>query len=490
MSTAAPAGPDPVAMSAEPGWSGSWVRDRVGIRVTTDGPGVDGLAAEDLVGLALRRNPRRVHLLVSRVLGKHVPTDPRLVRAAALRLGRCVARALTGDTDPRGESGPVPPGSWARALAGDAAAAEQVLRAVEAGPAPAVPEALVLGFAETATGLGHGVADALGCAVLHSTRRASRGPGYTGFEEEHSHATGHRLVPTDPDVLAALADPSTPLVLVDDELTTGRTVANTVRALHALTPRRRYVVAGLVDARGPADVAGTAALAAELGTRIDVVSLARIRVELPDDVVLRAEEVLAAADPAPVPHADPAQGTPSEREPLGERIELPRSGSGPLSGRAGMSAGSARALLAAAPGWAEELHRHVGSGEVLVLGSEELIHAPLVLATELARRHDAPVRFSTTTRSPVLTVADPGYALRSSVAFASTDATIDGPGTRYAHNVPRPGGWPTIVLVVDPGHDPGALIAPDGPLAALRRHAGRVLLLVLPDTPEGLHASS
>ena len=57
------------------GWRSSWVADRLGVRVLGD-----DVAA--LVGLAVRRNPRRAHLLVSRVLGKHVPTDPRLVRAA------------------------------------------------------------------------------------------------------------------------------------------------------------------------------------------------------------------------------------------------------------------------------------------------------------------------------------------------------------------------------------------------------------------------
>ena len=40
-----------------------------------------------------------------------------------------------------------------------------------------------------------------------------------------------------------------PLVLVDDELTTGRTALNTIAALHAAAPRDRYVLATLVDLR-------------------------------------------------------------------------------------------------------------------------------------------------------------------------------------------------------------------------------------------------
>lgn len=48
-------------------WSGSWVAERLGVGLTGDE------ALTGLLGLALRRNPKRAHLLVSNVLGKHVP---------------------------------------------------------------------------------------------------------------------------------------------------------------------------------------------------------------------------------------------------------------------------------------------------------------------------------------------------------------------------------------------------------------------------------
>ncbi|WP_245606417.1 phosphoribosyltransferase domain-containing protein [Streptomyces himastatinicus] len=165
-------------------WSGQWVADRLGVRLDGDGrlPG--------LLGLALRRNPKRAHLLVSNVLGKHVPQRPAAVHGAGVALGREV-RALLGD--------------------------EPAARAV------------VLGYAETATGLGHSVADGLALApYLHSTRRPVAGvPTVGGFEEEHSHATSHLLLPEDPRLLAT----DGPLVLVDDEFSTGRTVLNTIAAL-------------------------------------------------------------------------------------------------------------------------------------------------------------------------------------------------------------------------------------------------------------------
>ncbi len=45
------------------------------------------------------------------------------------------------------------------------------------------------------------------------------------------------------------------------------------------------------------------------------------------------------------------------------------------------------------------------------------------------------MRFSTTTRSPVLAVDDPGYAIRTRLAFPAHDDPADGPGERYAYNV-------------------------------------------------------
>ena len=169
----------------------------------------------ELIVPGLRRNPRRAHLLVSTVLGKHIPADPVAVRAAADRLADLVAERLAG---------------------------------------PCV----VFGFAETATGLGHCVAARLDAAVyLQSTRR----PGavvHGEFTEGHSHATSHLVQPTSPDLLSA-ADT---LVLVDDEISTGATALDSIRALHGLAPHRRYVVASLVDLRSPEHVEDNARAAA------------------------------------------------------------------------------------------------------------------------------------------------------------------------------------------------------------------------------------
>jgi hypothetical protein len=117
-----------------------------------------------------------------------------------------------------------------------------------------------------------------------------------------------------------------------------------------------------------------------------------------------------------------------------------------------------------------------------VLGFEELMYAPLRLAValqELPGFTGADVRFSTTTRSPVLAVDDPGYAIRSRLVFPAHDTPDDGPGERYAYNVAG-AGFDAVVAVVDSLADTPALHAPDGLLARLTEHVPHVLLAVVP----------
>ncbi|MER6776289.1 MULTISPECIES: phosphoribosyltransferase [unclassified Streptomyces] len=417
-------------------WSGTWVAERLGVRLEEAGDAGSPRLAE-LLGLALRRNPKRAHLLVSQVLGKHVPQSPRAVYAAGHGLGERV-----------------------RALLGDEAAA-----------------AVVLGYAETATGLGHCVADGLGAApYLHSTRRPVPGVEPAGgFEEAHSHATSHLLLPQDPKLLAG----SGPLVLVDDEFSTGNTVLNTIRDLHARHPRRHYVVVALVDMRSPADRERLTAFAAEIGARVDLIALASGTVHLPEGVLAKGQALVeeyedrGAGGPAPAPAAAAAPA---------RRIVLDWPAGVPDGGRHGFTPEHRARLEAALPALARRLADALGAapGRVLVLGNEELMYAPLRLARALEESGAAAeVRFSTTTRSPVLAVDDPGYAIRSRLVFPAHDAPADGPGDRYAYNVAG-AGFDTVVAVVDSHGDTAALHGPDGLLARLAPHTGRVLLALVP----------
>jgi hypothetical protein len=127
---------------------------------------------------------------------------------------------------------------------------------------------------------------------------------------------------------------------------------------------------------------------------------------------------------------------------------------------------------------------------VLVLGTEELMAAPLRLAVGLQdaltrRGRPTHVRFSTTTRSPVLAVDDPGYAIRSALVFDAHDNPDDGPGPRYAYNLAPWGGRPfdVIVLVIDERSDLPHPSEPGGLLEQLGAASRRVLVVTLPCAP-------
>ena len=503
LDTTAPA-PAPGAAGAAP-WSGKWVADHLELELRTTATPL-GLDLADLLGLAVRRNPRRAHLLVSRVLGKHVPTDPRVIYGAGVALGELVRCSLSGSDD-------VPPGLGPllhAALSGDRAAVADLATTTAAVTAAATAAAstgaagrpvvaVVLGYAETATGLGQCVADALGSVpYLHSTRRSVPGvEAVSAFEEEHSHATTHLLLPADP---GFLREPG-PMVLVDDELSTGRTALNTITALQRLAPRERYVIAALVDLRSDEDRTRLEERAAALRTRIDVVALASGHVRLPPDAIERSERLVAANPPASPP---PVVRTASDgRASAARRIDVGWPTGLPESGRHGVGPADRQRLDAYLPSLADRLAESLAASftmpwqdgsrssppHVLVLGSEELMYVPLRLAAALADIFDRgpsgmQVRCSSTTRSPIVTVDDPGYAIRSSLTFPANDDSAEQPAPRFAYNVAADDqgeGFVAIVLVVDEVADTPSLNARGGLLDQLSRITRDLVLVVLPD---------
>lgn len=426
-----------------------------------------------LVIPGLRRNPRRAHLLVSTVLGKHIPAEPSRVLGAATQLARQVHAEL-----------------------GDAAR-----------------DAVVLGFAETATGLGHGVWHALGARLyLSSTRREVAGmEPWAVFEEEHSHATSHRylLAPQ----LAAQLPPHCPVVLVDDEVSTGTTAWNAASALLASLAPTRIVVASLVDLRSAAQQEQLAERSQELGVPVAWVSLAQGQVSVPEDLAGR----LAAGDmDAELPLADYITGTgePVDAAAIPQlEVRWPRWV--PESGRHGICAAglgdapdektAADDALAQATAQLDAWLRGIdsraddsgaaGAGadaarsatgwngrSMIVVGHEELMYTPTRLAAGLEER-GWQVRVQSSTRSPAVVSTAPGDPLRRGFQFRACEPEDGDAAPRYLYNCAIEGVAPAetlVVFVVDSAVDTELLYAGDGPVAALHSGGHPVAVVTLP----------
>ena len=383
------------------------VAARLGITVQVRPCFPDAARFAGALEVGLRHNPNRAQLLVSRLLGKHIPVPAAEVLAAAHALGAAVRAACDGQTP------------------------------------------VVVGFAETATGLGHGVAsvsaaDGGPAPYLHTSRRpAPAGARVVRFSEEHSHAVDQAIALLDDADLRG----GRPLVLVDDELTTGTTAVNAIRMIQASWPREVYVLASLIDCRSQARRAEVARAVGAAGASAVSVSLLDGEVRLPDGIMAAVRGLVAELPEPPVRPLDAARAPVTWLA-----VTLPDGVPalamhrwGPAQERA---AGEAMGQLAASLPVARD-------GRTLVLGDEELMYLPQLLAAALGGQ----VRTSTTTRTPAVTIDGPGYPLRTALRFASTE---DGRRPVYAYNVaasshPEPGnapGFDHIVLVTDAARGP------------------------------------
>ena len=95
---------------------------------------------------------------------------------------------------------------------------------------------LVIGFAETATAIGAAVASCLAedCIYIHTTREEINGiSDWVEFNEEHSHAVAQKLYSKN---LGNQIANTQEIILVDDEISTGKTLINITQQLKKKCP--------------------------------------------------------------------------------------------------------------------------------------------------------------------------------------------------------------------------------------------------------------
>ena len=222
------------------------------------------LPLDDLFMMAARINKKRSFLFVSKVLGKHFPINPNKgLLTSALLAARYYEVVKGAECASKNQ--------WVSSF---------LLNEPSFTRSPFIPKIinpLIIGFAETATALGHAFFDCFESAdYVHTTREVLDGqhPVIT-FEEEHSHATSHRCyMPLD------MIENNREIILVDDELTTGKTALNIIRSIHARFPRNEYTIVSILDWRSVENKQQFKRLEKSLGITIHVVSLIAGKVQV------------------------------------------------------------------------------------------------------------------------------------------------------------------------------------------------------------------
>ena len=318
------------------------------------------LPVGDLFAVGARLNPKRAFLFVSKLLGKHHPCTPQQMAQAYARLAAKL-------------------------------------------PAFSGCPVLFVGMAETATALAQGVFEQwlaqhpqARALYLHSSRLRVAGADICRFEEQHSHAARQFLHLPQCPVYRDLLVQAQALVLIDDEISTGRTFVNLAAALRPHMPQLREVHWLSLTDFGDDKTAAPAVCRHSL---------------LAGSWRFEPHGGIAADPSAP---AQAAEG----RDP-----EIADSGWGRL--------GSDR-ILRLPDDFVRRFSGSLKAGErVLVLGTGEFIHPAAVFARALAESSGAEVCLQSSTRSP----AQVWGALAHKRPFADP---YDEGVPYYLYNLPEP----------------------------------------------------
>lgn len=371
------------------------------------------LPIEEFFTMAARINKKRSFLFVSKVLGKHLPINP--------STGLLTSALLAS--------------KYMEVVRGEKCVEREKLLTVFKNMgnyqgAPFVPAHIypvVIGFAETATSLGHAFFDCFHSAeFFHTTREvlAKEEPKVT-FEEEHSHATSHRCyIPSD------MIDNRREVILVDDEITTGKTALNIIHSLHDTYPRDEYTVVSILDWRSKEDRDNFQQLELKLGIKINVVSLISGTVQIKQSKEI-AERINL------INHSQKV-------EPIVEYIEMStcftttnyysnRKLSEPPyireTGRFGLRSFESHTISEKAEAAALFLKQKRSGMKTLCLGTGEFMYLPMKIAAGMGDG----IFYHSTTRSPVYVENEVGYGARFGMTFLSPeDPTV----TNFVYNIP------------------------------------------------------
>lgn len=365
---------------------------------------------EEMALIAKRENnTKRNYLVVNKYQGKHIPVDP----GKALGMFSALAGLVEGRY--QGE------------------------------------RLLLVGFAETATAIGEALAVQLGADYMQTTREQIKGVEYLYFSESHSHATEQKVVKDDLDAVILGAGtgskPDLRIVFVEDEVTTGNTVLGIIQLMRKeYGERLRFSVASLLN--------GMDGEAQEKyrNNGIDMVYLVKTDHSGYPELAGRwaADGVYHKCQPFCRNQSQTRKLCPIKQNPSGgcgiPGMEI--SAPGYINARRlhkGADYQAACGLLW--QGIQEKISFGAGQ-EVLVLGTEEFMYAPLYVAQKI-QELGSHVRCHATTRSPIMVGKSPSYPLHERYELVSL---YDAGRTTYLYDLAK---YDLVLVITDAEPEPG-----------------------------------
>ncbi len=381
------------------------------------------ISLETLVSLAARRNEKRGFLFVSKILGKHIPIDPYVGLLGGAALGvkfiRDICNLNYEHTDRIFDA--LKTKCYTKA----------VYEMVESEPFVLPKHTLFIGFAETATALGHSMFSFFRNAdYIHTTREwLPEWQSQLNFDEEHSHAVEHRCYPLDREIFVN----AEVVVLVDDELTTGRTALNFIKEIQKKFPKKKYIVVALLDWRQKKDRERFNELERELNIKIQTVSLIAGKVATSGKALENANSpsIVSQGRMKRVKYELKNLKIPNVVKVTSEDSEGYENKSAylKLTGRFGISEQENEQNVSLAKQIGLELKADRQGQKTCCLGTGEFMFFPMLVSAYMG----AGVHYHSTTRSPIYISGSSDYAVKSGYSYPSIDEPLI---STYLYNVP------------------------------------------------------
>lgn len=332
------------------------------------------LNIDDFLEVAVRNNPKRRFLFISKTLGKHLACRPTDVDD----LGKMIASIYSNkNLDLKGGT--------------------------------------VISFAETATCIGHSVFDYLNgdYEFIHTTREELEGLRSLDFLETHSHATNHNLYFENLKNIENKEE----VILVDDEITTANTCINLIKEIQNIYPKKKYTICSVFNWVSKEDLEKIRGVEQELDCIIDFIYLFKGDFKFSiDECSIKSIENRLNIEKQNPEKKDKLIANELEINYISVDMDeyVGNKGYVKYTGAWGLDKNEQQKLKEIVK---RESSKLKVNGKTLFLGTEEFMYIPMLFAKE--KENLGEVYYHSTTRSPIIESCREDYPIKSKFTLNS-----------------------------------------------------------------------